>query len=95
MGGLRRLLANKERIRALEAWRYYRRRILGHGTRKIAELLGCSRGTVERWESSESDELPDLGDILALAKAMKIDPQELFAWILRADSMVDYHKNRR
>jgi len=93
--GVRRQLANQERIRALEAWRYYRRRILGHGTRKIAELLGCSRGVVERWESSESDELPDLGDILALAKALRIDPLDLFAWILRADGMVEYHKGRR
>lgn len=82
---VRRQLADKERLRVLALWRYYRRRILGRSVANVARLLGVSRGKVQRWESSGSDQLPDIGDIVALAKALRIDPVDLFAWIMRAD----------
>ena len=89
---MRRQLANKERLRVLCMWRYYRRIILGRSVASIAQLLGISRGKVERWESSQSNELPDIGDVVALAKALRMDPVDLFAWIMRADNYMQIHQ---
>lgn len=80
---IRRQLADQERLRMLGAWRYFRRKLFGKSKDRIAYLLGVSRGKVERWESTSSDRLPDIGDIVALAKAMRIKPEDLFAWIMR------------
>ena len=87
-------LAQKERLRALAAWRYYRRQILCISTRKLAAVLGVSRGRVERWEEMNSDRLPDIGDILALSKAMHMDPIDVFKWIMTADRFVEMHRSK-
>ena len=86
---VRRQLADKERLKMLGTWRYFRRVITGWSVRKIANLLGVSRGKVARWDSSKSDELPDIADIVALAKAMRLDPVELFGWIIKAGEIKD------
>lgn len=87
---VRRQLADKERLRLLGAWRYYRRIILGRSCHNLAQLLGVSRGKVQRWESSRSDQLPDIGDIVALARALHVEPVDLFAWILKAGEIINH-----
>lgn len=84
MMNARRALADRERLGMKCSWRYFRRQLLGHSQRRVARLCGIGRGTVARWESAQSRELPDIGDIVALAGAMRVEPVELFRWILTA-----------
>lgn len=83
------MLADRERLRMKCAWRYFRRQLIGHSQRRVARLCGISRGAVARWESAASRELPDIGDIVALAGAMRVEPVELFRWIMTAKGVTD------
>lgn len=85
----RRMLADRERLRMKCAWRYFRRQLIGYSQRRAARLCGVSRGAVARWESAQSRELPDIGDIVALAGAMRVEPEQLFRWILTARGCTD------
>lgn len=69
------------RLKAKTRWRYLRREVLCISQARLARLCGVSRGTVARWESSNSGMLPDVGSILILCDVMRYDPKAVIGWI--------------
>lgn len=77
----RRQVAKATRHQLKANWRWFRRRLLQISQRKLAELLGVSRGTVARWESWESSELPDVAHLATLASALRYPLDAVVKWI--------------
>lgn len=77
----RKQVARDTRRRMKENWRWFRRRILLCSQRQLAALLGVSRGTVARWESRESRELPDVAHLATLASALRYPLDSVVRWI--------------
>lgn len=73
--------ATRNRLKAKSRWRYLRRQVLCLSQARVARLCNVSRGTVARWESSNSRMLPDVGSILTLCEIMRYDPKALVGWI--------------
>lgn len=69
------------RLQVKTRWRYLRREVLNLSQAHAARLCGVSRGTVVRWESPESEMLPDIGSMIVLCTAMRYEPSRLVEWI--------------
>ena len=58
------------------------RRVAGGSQRRIARACGVSRATVARWDDVATPYLPDVCQLVAMAKEMRWSPEEAMMWIV-------------
>lgn len=69
--------AQRQRERCSVSFQFVRRHVFGMSKRQCAEVCGVSRKTVDRWEDSGSDSLPDIGHIGQLCAHKGLDYDDM------------------
>lgn len=74
--------SRRRRLKAKTSWRHIRRNVLRVSQARIASICGVSRGTVARWESPDSDKLPDVAQIGMICAALGYEASHMIGWIV-------------
>lgn len=74
---------DERRAKIKARWRTWRRaQMLSQN--QVARVGGVSRSTVQRWESSGSKLLPDIGQLAAICERLRISPDVAMRFLMGA-----------
>lgn len=62
-------------------WRYWRR-MQEISQRRVAQLCGVSRSTVQRWDDPSSQQLPDVAQLVTVCDALRIKPDMALLFLM-------------
>ena len=69
------------RVQIKGRWRYWRR-MQEISQRRVAQLCGVSRSTVQRWDDPSSQQLPDVAQLVTVCDALRIKPDMALLFLM-------------